>query len=173
MRNAIAATAVSLLLAACGAPAQVETATSVPQRDLTLSTSAAPSVRVASRIELPTIRVAHQPRAHRAAAAKTIREPEARPTPPAPAPKPESANPSPAPIAVPVAAMAGPSGRELAPGVTVSAIPVSNGPSTVAPGPTDWSEVPAARSHGGVMIGGGAGGRCGGGRGRGPVSILK
>ena len=134
-----------------------------------------PAVQVASKLELATVRYARRAPVVRAAAHMS-----ARPTPavpllaPSPAPAEEPvAVPTPAPA--PVASEApDPTGHELAPGKTVTIIPASAGPSSGgAGGGGDWSEVPVPRGHGGVMIGGGVGGHCGGGRGRGPVSILR
>ncbi len=175
MRTLIAATASVLVLAACGGPNTVqETATSVPKRDLTLTTSNASTSQVASRIELATTIPARHRQAPRPAAPVRVEpEPETPVAAPAPVPPP----PVPAqPTTAPTVAQAPPSdltGHELAPGRTVTIIPASTGTSSVEPGTGDWSEVPAPRTGGGVMIGGGRGGRCHGGRGGGPVSILK
>ena len=175
MRNVITAAAISLILAACGGPTLQETATSVPKRDLTLTGATGPTLQVASGIELAMVRTTHRSRGARVAApVRVAREPEAPVVRPAPTPQPvvlpESA-PTPAAVEAPQPDL---NGRELAPGATVTLIPVSAGPSSGgAGGGGGWSEVPAPRGHGGVTIGGGVGGHCGGGRGRGPVSILR
>lgn len=175
MRNVIAAATISLILAACGGPTLQETATSVPKRDLTLTTATAATVQVTSGIELATVRTTHRSRAARPAALVPVApEPETPVAQPAPASEPVAlAESAPAPVAATEAPQPDPSGRELAPGATVTIIPVSTGaPSGAAGRGGGWSEVPVPRGRG-VIIGGGTGGRCGGGRGRGPVSILR
>ncbi len=174
MRYMIAAVAAPLILAACGGPAAIqETATSVPHRDLTLTTSPSPDVQVASRIELAVVRRVHRARTVQPAApARIAPQPDPAAAEPAPilvvAPEPA---PAPTPVAVAETPRPDPTGRELAPGATVTVIPVSSAGSagSVSAG-GDWSEVPARRGRG-IMIGG-HGGNCGG-RGRGPVSILR
>ncbi len=178
MQKIIIAGAASLLLAACGGPTRIqESATSIPQRDLTLTPSAEATTQVASRLELsvPTreVREIRAPRASRKG--RVTRAPETT-APPAPTPAPVSVA-APAPVteaATPPATPAppDPTGRELAPGSTVTVIPVSTSSSGAGGAGTDWSEIPASREGGTVMIGGGHGGRCQG-RGRGPVSILR
>ena len=60
MQKIIAAAAASVLLAACGSPPRIqETATSVPQRDLTLSPTIT-ETQVASKIELAVPSTAHR-----------------------------------------------------------------------------------------------------------------
>ena len=174
MRN-VAVSAISIILAACGGPALQKTATSVPKRDLTLTTAAAPALQVASGIELATTRTTHRSRSRRAAAPVFV-EP-APPTPetqPGPAPDPVSVS-EPAPVpAVAEAMEPAPSGRELAPGATVTVIPVSTGPSGGGlGGGEEWAEAPVGSGHGGVVIGGWGRGHCGSGGGEGPVSILR
>jgi len=162
-----------LILAACGGPSRIqEAATSVPQRDLTLSTASSINTQVVSKMELAPTRTVQQVRRHHLTKpARATRAPEA-PVPRAPAvePAPVPAPALPAPAAAEVSAP-DPSGRELAPGQTVTVIPVSAGPSAPESDGAQWSEVPASRGRG-VMIGG-HGGDCGGRRGRGPVSILE
>jgi hypothetical protein len=172
MQKIIAAAAASLLFAACGGATRVqESASSLPERDLTLSPSAAVQTEVASKIELAT--TSTPDRGHRVRATTPIRkkvEPKAPPT-PAPAPEPVAA-PAPAPVSVAEAPVPA-SGHELAPGSTVTVIPVSTGESSAKGGGGGWSEVPAPKP-GGVAIGAWPRGHCGsGGREGPPVSILQ
>lgn len=170
MQKIIVAGAASLLLAACGSPARIqESATSIPQRDLTLTPSAATAPQVASKLELGTpVTQARMVRApHAARSGRVTKVPDVPAVEPTPVPEPVAA-----PVAVAKAPQADPSGRELAPGVTVAVIPASSATGVDGGGGGDWSEIPAPRERGVVMIGGGHGGRCSG-RGRGPVSILR
>lgn len=173
MRIWIAVAATPILLAACGGPIRVqESASSVSRRDLTLGSSALAPAQVVSKIEMVPERTARRSRRPRAPEpARVEREMPEVATAPAPVPAPEVAPP---PVSAPIAETAppDPTGRELAPGATVTIVPVSS-PASSAGSSGDWSEVPAPRARGGIMMGGGHGGRCGGGRGRGPVSILK
>jgi hypothetical protein len=171
MYKIIAVGAASLLLAACGGPTRIqESATSIPQRDLTLTPSAPPETQFASRIELGApvqqVRVTQAPKAARSG--RIAKVPVTPVVESAPAPEPVTA-PAPAPVAE--APQPDPSGRELAPGATVTIVPVATASGPGGGAGADWSEVPAPRERGVVMVGGGHGGRCRG-RGRGPVSIL-
>lgn len=164
------------LLAACAAEAPRslpgETASSGaaaaptkdPTRDLTLQLPAAPALEVASPVELsrPSPKPTPAPR------------PKASPRParaPAVAPKPVAEVSPPASAVVPIPSLpvtevgaqpveeesaAVGSGRELAPGKTVTVIPVSAGSSTPLEAEDSWSESRPAR---GILVGGG-GGRC-------------
>jgi hypothetical protein len=176
MRNVIAAAAFSVILAACGGPTLQETATSVPKRDLTLTTAAAPTVQVVSGIELGTMRTTHRSRPRLSAApVRVAPEPEIPAPQPVPASEPVALpEPAPVPVAAAEEPQPDPSGRELAPGATVTMIPVSAGPSSGGAGGGDeWSDAPAQHGHGGVVTVGWAGGHCGSGGGQGPVSILR
>ena len=133
-------------------------------RDLTLRTSATPTLEVASPVELSRP-APPSPR-------RTARKISPRPA-PAPAPEPSAEAAPASESAVPVLASAvadvaaDPSapvedvdvgaGRELAPGKTVTIVPVSAGPST-EPAEEDWRAT--GRAHGGTVIRGGGGGRC-------------
>jgi len=176
MQRIIAAGAASLLLAACGGATHIqESATSVAQRDLTLTPSAAVQTEVASKIELATTPTTHRARPTRPAAPIRVKvEPEATPVAvPAPAPEPAAA-PAPTPVAVAEAPRPDPTGHELAPGATVTIIPTSAGESNSKGGGSGWSEVPAPRTGGVVTIGGWPRGHCGsGGREGPPISILE
>jgi hypothetical protein len=173
MQKIIVAGAAALLLSACGGSTRIqESATSIPTRDLTLTPAAGATTQFASKLELGTpareVRQARAPRASRQG--RVARVPDV-PVPSEPTPT-RVAVAAPAPVAeAPAPPPPDATGRELAPGATVTVIPVSNasGPSG---GGTDWSEIPAPREGGVVMVGGGHGGRCQG-RGRGPVSILR
>jgi hypothetical protein len=172
MQKIIVAGAASLLLAACGGSTRIqESATSIPQRDLTLTPATGATTQFASKLELgvPTqeVRQTRAPRASRQG--RVTRVPD---VPAAQAPTPVAvAAPAPVTDAPPPPPPPDPTGRELAPGATITVIPASTS-SGSAGGGTDWSEIPAPREGGVVMIGGGHGGRCQG-RGRGPVSILR
>ena len=136
-----------------------------PDRDLTLRTTALPAVEVASPVELA--RAAPDPKPARRARISSKPAPA-----PAPDPVPEAAPAAQAAVPVPAVAvaevLAEPAavedvtvgvGRELAPGKTVTVIPVSSGPSA-APKEPSWA--PSARGR--TMIieggGGGRGGKC-------------
>lgn len=136
-------------------------------RDLTLRTSAAPTLEVASPVELSRA----EPRPPRRAARKVSRKPAPAPAPEPPAeaaPAAEAAEPVPATAMAEVKADPGApvedvdvgAGRELAPGKTVTIVPVSAGPSTSPSEDDSWGAI--ARVRGGTMIrgGGGRGGRC-------------
>ncbi len=175
MRNVIAAAVLSLALAACGGPTLRETATSVPKRDLTLTTAAVPTLQVASGIELATARTTHRSRPRRPAPVPVAPEPDIPAAQPVPASEPEILPQPAAPVpAVAEALQPDPRGRELAPGTTVTVIPVSSGPASGGAGSGDeWSDAPTGRGRVGVVIGGWTGGHCGSGGGEGPVSILR
>lgn len=165
--------AIAAAAGACGPEASrlpEETGTpavSAPARDLTLQAPSAPVVEVASPVEL------------------SRPEPKARVARPRPKPKPAAQRPGPAPEAAPVAApvvippvtvaeaeaeaepereeQPATGGRELAPGKTVTIVPVSNGPLIEADEDDSW--LPSDRARG---IIGARGGTCrprGGGRG--------
>ncbi|MGH7499243.1 MAG: hypothetical protein ACREL3_10385 [Gemmatimonadales bacterium] len=180
MRNLIAVLVPIGLLAACGGPVRFEeTATSVPKRDLTLGTAAAPSVEVASKIELlsePKTRISRPVR--RAEPVRVAPEPEPETAVAAPVSE-SAASPALAP-SVPEASQADMTTHELAPGSTVTVIPASTAATGSAGAGGDWSELPGERTRGtGIIMGGGHAGNCGHGGhgghggGRGPVSILK
>ena len=150
------------VLAGCAAEAPRTSA--LPDRDLTLQVPAAPAVEVASAVELS--RPAPEPRPARHA--RISPEPAPAPT---PDPAPEAAPAAQAAVPVPTVAVAeviaepAPgedvmegSGRELAPGKTVTIIPASSGPSST---PEDPSWAPAEAGRGTIMVvGGGRGDRC-------------
>ena len=178
---------VAVLVAACGSdvPALPEQETAARpaeprQRDLTLQVPELPATEVASAVELARPQASPAPRS-------------ARPRPrPKPAPR-TTAEPAPgpaAPLAPPVMPAAptttealadpapvddaGSSGRELAPGKTVTVIPASNNPSIEADADDSW--LPSERPRGIIMGGGGRCPRRGGVRGIGiagriPVGI--
>ena len=170
MRASLLPLAITVALAAaCGSevsslPEQEETATGAPahapDRDLTLRTvpPAAVTVEVASPVELtrPEPRPARAPRPR--PAPRPVPPPAADPEPEA-QPRQAPLAPS-APAAVPVAVEPAPEepaagGRELAPGKTVTIIPVSSGPSLEADEDDSW--LPSERPRG---IVGGSGGTC-------------
>ncbi len=138
-------------------------------RDLTLQAPRVPAAEVASAIELGRPEPAPAPaRAHhrpatakpapRAPAAEPVAEPATVPTVAMAAVPEAAAEPAPAPVDD---AAAG--GRELAPGKTVTIIPVSSGPSVEADPGDSW--VPSEPQRGVIMGGGGTCRRRGGGGG--------
>ena len=138
-------------------------ATALPDRDLTLQVPAAPAVEVASAIEL--FRPA-EPRPARRARISPKRAPAPAPDPaPEAAPAAQAAAPVPALAVAEVLAEPAPvedlvqgSGRELAPGKTVTIIPASSGPSSTPEDPS-WGAAEAGR--GTIIVGGGGrGGTC-------------
>jgi hypothetical protein len=145
------------VLGGCGSKGRESAALAQPHRDLTLPSSG-PNVEIASSVELKqlrTPRTAHPrtPRRSSSIQPKVVFAAVA-----APALIPAVYHP----VAVPASTVLEPANdHELPPGKTVTAIPVSSGPSTAAE-PAD--ETPTAT---GRHYGGGRGGRCGG-RGRGP-----
>jgi len=154
-----------------------QTAFGVPKRDLTLQQAENPGVEVASPVELGR---------STAPPSMTHRLPRARR--PRPAPRPQaaeagaaSATLAPAPAAAethahvaPVAtaeASEAPDPHALAPGQTVTVIPVSTGSSSAPSSGPDWTdERPSGAGRGTVIHAGGHGGGCrprGGGGGTG------
>ena len=160
-----------------------QTASRPPRRDLTLSQAEAPEVEVASPVELARAPVQRRaaPRPERARRPARVPRPVAA--------EPESASAASVPTTVPVPAPAqaepvhlaartdseAPDPHALAPGQTVTAIPVSNGPSSAGPmdAPTGTDQLRGDDDgiHGGVRGGGckprGTGRRPGGTRGGG------
>lgn len=122
------------LLGACASDTgRPETAARALERDITLQAAAAPVVQVASAVELGRPEPME----------RTV--PRRKTTPrPAPAPVPEAAGeaaPDPEPVSVPAPAAAAeatrpepaPTGRELAPGQTVTVLPASSGATSQGP----------------------------------------
>jgi hypothetical protein len=146
-----------------------------PERDLTLSLPRIAETEVASALELSPPKPAPAPtRTHR---------PRPKPV-PAPAPTVEPEHDADEPVSVPTVseALAEPArlddaasgGRELAPGRTVTIIPVATGPSVEADEGDSW--LPSEPSRGVLVGGGGTCRRRGGGGGIGiaarfPVSV--
>lgn len=119
------------LLAGCsGAPPAGDGSADALARDLKLANAPAPEVEVASRVELglpeppapPVRRPRPTPKPAPAPALEPVAELE-------PVPEP-AAVPAPAAVAVAEAPAPAPTGRELAPGQTVTVLPASSGPST-------------------------------------------
>ncbi len=149
----------ALMLAACGAESRSprETATSVTdpaaaERDLTLRSPATPVVEIASPVELsqPT----PPPRPARRAVSRQPAKPVPPPLPVQTAvrepPTPPTAVVTAAPL--PVEEEAAGAARELAPGKTVTAIPVSSGTSYAPEADESWLPSGPAR---GIVVGGG------------------
>ncbi len=198
LESLLALASVTLVLAGCSTEspkastdetAMAPRATGAPaHRDLTLRTSAAATLEVASPVELS--RPAPPP--PRRTARKISPEPAPAPAPeprPEAAPAFEAAVPVPSPAVAEVAADPGApvedvdvgAGRELAPGKTVRIVPATAGPSTEPADDGSWGVIERTRGSTtiGGGIGGGRGGRCkprGGARGIGiagriPVSV--
>ncbi len=129
----------------------------VSRRDLTLRAPSAPQLEVASAVELGRPMPEPQPSRRARISPKPAPVPKADPIPDA-APAFEAA----APIIVPAVAEAAVdlspadassgSGRELAPGRTVTIIPVSSGPSSAMPEDDSWISTERSR---GIMVRGG------------------
>ena len=170
----------TIVVAGCGDdvpdPPRQETAARAaasPERDLTLSVPRTAETEVASPIALARAKPVHS------------RAPRPRPA-PAPAPalpvEPESeAARAPEPVIAPPLseALAEPTplddaaagGRELAPGTTVTVIPVSTGPSVEADEGDSW--LPSEPSRGVLVGGGGTCRRRGGGGGIGIAARIR
>ena len=147
-----------------------------PERDLTLSVPRVPATEVASPIELAAPKPFPAPvRRH---------HPRLRPKPaPTPVARPavDSAAPTPEPVTAPTVsqALAEPvplddaasSGRELAPGRTVTIIPVATGPSVEADPDDSW--LPSEGPRGVLVGGGGTCRRRGGGGGIGIAARIR
>jgi hypothetical protein len=157
------------LLAGCAAEAPRPSGH--PDRDLTLQTPTTPAVEVASLVELSRPAPEPKPARRQRLSPKPAPAPTPDPVPEA-SPAFESAKPVPA-VAVaevltqpaPVEDVAVGAGRELAPGTTVTIVPVSSGPSSA---PVEPSWAPTRSGRGMIIEGGGHGDRCrprGGGRG--------
>ena len=130
-------------------------------RDLTLQTAAAAALEVASPVELSRPKPEPQPERRSRISPKPAPAPAPKPPPDA-APAAEAAMPLPGVAVAEVLAAPAPvedeaagSGRELAPGKTVTIIPVSNEPSFTPEDPS-WDPAEGRR---GVIVGGG-GDRC-------------
>ena len=145
-----------------------QTAFSVPARDLTLQQTETPQVEVASPVELG------RPVAERSATHRAPRSTWSRP-----ARRLQAAPPSSAPAAVPAARVAAPKPpaavatstaseapdpHALAPGQSVTIIPVSSASGSGGPsGGADWTDQrPDDAGRGTVIHAGGHGGSCGG-----------
>lgn len=173
MRGALRAGAAAVALAAavtgCREAQNSGNEAGVPERDLTLESSATSTVQVASPIELARapVQAAHALRPIRVTATRRSARPRSKPLPvtePAPAPVAAPVTPAPTPAAEATEPLAGAGlGRELAPGRTVTVIPASTGST---PEPTDLPDLPARAEGRGIFVGGGSGmgGGCRGGR---------
>ncbi len=144
-----------------------QTAFSVPARDLTLQQTETPQVEVASPVELG------RPVAERSATHRAPRSTRSRP-----APRLEAAPPSAAPAAMREMSVAAPTPpasaatsttseapdpHALAPGQSVTIIPVSSGSGSGGGSGPDWTDQrPDDAGRGTVIHAGGHGGRCGG-----------
>ena len=147
------------LVSGCGrGPEETGRASTAPPRDLTLERSPAPALQVASPLEAP------RPRPERPRVQRPRRTPRPAPVPaplpmpPAAAPEAEAAAPAPAPAAAPgqPSAVAAADPHALAPGQTVTIVPVNSGPSVGS----DPAEAPPSRAGRAILIGRGHGGSC-------------
>jgi uncharacterized membrane protein YgcG len=159
-----------LAAAGCGSPPKEQAARSDLERDLNL-VSRTHARAVTSPLELGEVRTQpgntvsfHRVVRHRPARHATTRVAEAVRS--APTARPVIADvPAPSPATQPAAAAPADS-HELPPGKTVTAIPVSSGPSSSGDG--RWSDdIPLMAGSGGSGMGGGGSGMGGGGSGMG------
>jgi uncharacterized membrane protein YgcG len=165
-----------LTIGACtpAADRSEQTAFQVPKRDLTLQQADAPGLDVASSVELrqAPLRQAALRERRRARRPRPAVPSRAERVHPAAAPAPTPVRATPVPASQPAAKVAAPATPEgppdpyaLAPGQTITVLPVSNaGSSDAAPGIEPSG--PADRRGGSGHGGGGHGGSCGGGGGR-------
>jgi hypothetical protein len=126
----------------------------LPERDLTLQVPATPAVEVASPVELS--RATPEPARHAKASPKPAPAPTANRVAAAPAghaAAPDSTMAVAEVLAQPEPVEGGGVGRELAPGRTVTIIPVSSGPTFPSEDPS-WAPAGPGRS---TIIGGGEG----------------
>jgi hypothetical protein len=147
-----------VLAGGCGrGPEETGRAPAVPSRNLTLERSPAPAVLVASPLEAPRPRP-ERPRVQRSR--RTARPEPARAPQPVPvaAPAAEAAAPAtdPAAAAPRPSADAAADRHALAPGQTVTIVPVNSGPSVGS----DPAEAPPSRAGRAILIGRGHGGTC-------------
>jgi len=147
-----------------------------PERDLTLSVPRVPATEVASAIELaapkpfPAPVRRHHPRPRPKPAPTPVARPAADPA--APTPEPVTAPTVSQALAEPVPLDdAASSGRELAPGRTVTIIPVASGPSVEADPDDFW--LPSEGPRGVLVGGGGTCRRRGGGGGIGIAARIR
>lgn len=165
---------VALVTGACTASSNhsEQTAFQVPTRDLTLQQPDGPVVEVASPVEL------RQTAVHRAAtrttrgARRTVPAPEPVPVRAVetarPAASPATSTPASATSATAIATSAPPDPYALAPGQTITVLPVSSGSSAAPAGPGPDDAGPPDQ-RGGTSVSGGVGGHggsCGGRGGR-------
>src|SRR6188508_2220942 len=153
--------AIAVVVAGCGSePAEGGRASGVPQRDLTLQQAPAPEMAVASALEAPRPRperpMIHRPRRSPDQALAPARDPGS----PEAAPNAEpvavpTAAPAPAQAAAPPIVDEALDPHALAPGKTVTIVPVSSGPSTGSG--HDADEMPSRAGRAIIMMGGGHG----------------
>ena len=156
--------AMVVVVAGCGSePAESGRASGVPQRDLTLQQAPAPEMAVASALEAPRPRperpMIHRPRRSPDQALAPARDPSS----PEAAPNAESVAvptvaPAPAQAAAPPIVDEAVDPHALAPGKTVTIVPVSSGPSTGSG--HDADEMPSRAGRAIIMMGGGHGDTC-------------
>jgi hypothetical protein len=156
--------AFAVVVAGCGSePQDAGRGSGVPKRDLTLQQAPAPDMAVASRLEVP------RPRPERPTVHTPRHSPEAALAPSRnPAPPDASSNadavavptvaPAPASSAAPPIADEAADPHALAPGKTVTIVPVSSGPSTGSGREED--EMPSRAGRAIIMMGGGHGDTC-------------
>jgi hypothetical protein len=177
------------VLAGCGSEvsdtSRQETAArtpAAPERDLTLSVPRITETEVASPVELARVKpVAARPRASRLRVPPTPVPPPASAVEPEPEPAAPAGDPVADPVIVPAVSTAlaeaipvddaASGGRELAPGKTVTIIPVSTGPSVEADEGDAW--LPSEPSRGVLVGGGGTCRRRGGGGGIGIAARIR
>ncbi|HKU60853.1 MAG TPA: hypothetical protein VJQ44_06515 [Gemmatimonadales bacterium] len=154
-----------VVTAGCGSePEESGHASTVPQRDLTLQPAPGPDMAVASRLEVPRPRperpTVHRPRRSPDPALAPSRKSDATDAAPAAdAVAVTTVAPAPAPsAAAPIVDEAAADPHALAPGRTVTIVPVSSGPSTGSGRVED--EMPSRAGRAIIMMGGGHGDTC-------------
>jgi hypothetical protein len=156
--------AFAVVVAGCASePQDTGGGSGVPKRDLTLQQAPAPDMAVASRLEVP------RPRPERPTVHRPRRSPEPALAPSRkPAPPDASSNAeavavptvarAPAPSAAPPIVDEAADPHALAPGKTITIVPVSTGPSTGSGRQED--EMPSRAGRAIIMMGGGHGDTC-------------
>ena len=156
--------AIVIVVAGCGSePAASGHASGVPRRDLTLQQAPAPDMAVASALEAPRPRperpMIHRPRRSPDQALAPARNPastEAAPTTEAVAVP--TVAPAPGQAAAPPLVDEAVDPHALAPGKTITIVPVSSGPTTGSGRADD--EMPSRAGRAIIMMGGGHGDTC-------------
>ena len=155
--------AIVIVVAGCGSePAASGHASGVPQRDLTLQQAPAPDMAVASALEAPRPRperpMIHRPRRSPDQALAPARKSATEAAPTTEAVAVPTVAPAPAQAAAPPLVDEAVDPHALAPGKTITIVPVSSGPSTGS-GRVD-DDMPSRAGRAIIMMGGGHGDTC-------------